>query len=130
MLSLAINTRRGFPQSMGNTISAEDAERRLMGRALARLRERASMTQYEAAVALGMSTQGWQAYEAGKRRFTDDQIASVAKALGYEPDDLMIERARLIGQDPQPRCWKSRLSVAPPWPASTLARARQSASST
>lgn len=101
VLSLAINPALRSPRRMTETMSAEEAERRILGRALAALRDRAGLTQYEAAQQLGISTQAWQMYEGGKRRFTPEQIGKVTAALGNSPEDLMIQRARLLGQEPQ-----------------------------
>lgn len=85
---------------MTETISPEEAERRILGRALAALRERAGLTQFEAGKEAGMSTQAWQMYEAGRRQFTPDQIAKVTKAVSADAEELMVQRARLLGQDP------------------------------
>lgn len=100
MLSLAINQPVRFAPRMAQTISVEEAERRVLGKALAALRDRAGLTQYEAAQALNISTQAWQMYEAGRRKFTPEQIARVTGALGNTPEDLMVQRARILGQEP------------------------------
>jgi transcriptional regulator with XRE-family HTH domain len=87
---------------MANTGSAEQAERQILGRALKALRERAGLKQHEAAAKLGMTVQGWQLYEGGKRRFTEEQKARVTGALGYTPEHLMLERARRLAAPDEP----------------------------
>ncbi len=106
MLLLATPERTRFLPGMAEPISVEQAERRLLGRALAELRRRAgpggkSISQQAAADRLHISVQAWQKYEAGARRFTTAQVAKVTAALGGSPEELMMERARLLGQIPR-----------------------------
>lgn len=95
---------------MSEPSSLEKAERILWGRALRKLRERSGTTIYEAASSIrrqgqkltetptGISAQRWQQFEKGSLQFTADQIARVTAALGSNPDELELERAKLTGQ--------------------------------
>ena len=102
VLSLAITREPYSTRRMATTISAEKAEQQLLGRALKALRLRLGLTQPVAAEALGTSTQNWQKYEAGERRFTDLQVRRLTAALGAEPQELMDQRARILGEGPRP----------------------------
>lgn len=55
------------------------------------------MTQYEASLAAGFSTQNWQMYEAGRRAFSQAQIETLTRAISASPEELMVQRARLLG---------------------------------
>jgi len=70
------------------------AERRLMGAALRRLREQRGLTQTAAADRAGITLQAWGNYENGRRRFSRSLIDKTTTALGFEPEDLLIERTR------------------------------------
>lgn len=80
------------------TTSPDRAEQQLTGQALRNLRDRVGKHQREVAEPLGMSTQAWQKYEAGERRFTLDRIATVLEILGVRQQDLDAERARILGE--------------------------------
>lgn len=86
------------------TLSAREAEQTLMGRALKALRDRMGFTQSQAGAGCAprMTSQAWQKYEAGERRFTRDTIERLTRALGSDPEELSVERARILGEDPPP----------------------------
>lgn len=87
---------------MSQLVAPETAERRLLGRALKALRLRRNMTQPKAAEAMGVTTQAWQKYEAGQRRFTPRQLERITAALGADVEELALERARILGEQPAP----------------------------
>lgn len=66
-------------------------------KAIKRLRQRADITQAEAALRIGQTKQSWQAYEDGKRQviLRIDVQERVARALGVTRDELVEERERL-----------------------------------
>jgi transcriptional regulator with XRE-family HTH domain len=86
------------------TLSPEVAEQRLMGQALRALRERADMSQGAAGQQADptMSSQAWSKYEAGERKFPRDQVTRLTRALGCTPEDLAMERAKILGREPPP----------------------------
>jgi len=94
---LAINERPGSYRRMTMTISTARADQELTGRALRAIRERAGKVQADVARAVGMTTQGWQKYEAGERRFKSDTLEAALNALDTTPEALEFERARLLG---------------------------------
>jgi transcriptional regulator with XRE-family HTH domain len=74
------------------------AEAKLLGKALKVLRERANMTQLDAAKAMGLTTSpGWGKYELGKAKqmFSPGLHRKLVKALGATMDDLVQVRAQL-----------------------------------
>ena len=106
MLSVAERTEVGTIRRMSDeTLSAREAEQRLMGRALKALRERQGRTQGQAggACAPAMTSQAWQKYEAGERKFTRDTIDRLTRAVGANADGLAAERALILGEEPAPR---------------------------
>lgn len=82
---------------MSLTASPERADQEVTGLALKALRDRAGLAQRDIAKPLGISTQAWQKYEAGERRFAPDRVAEVLKVIGASFDDLEIERGRILG---------------------------------
>lgn len=100
MLSLASTPRPRLVLAMPDLAATDVAERLLMGKALAALRRRRGLSQRTAAEGLGVSVQAYQKFEAGQRRFTEAQIGRVTAALGAATEHLMIERARLVGEEP------------------------------
>lgn len=87
---------------MTATISPARAEQELTGRALRAIRERKGLFQADIARAVGMTTQGWQKYEAGERRFKPDVLANALAAMDATGEALEFERARLLGAPPPP----------------------------
>lgn len=94
---------------MSTTITPARAEQELTGKALRAMRERAGLYQADLARAVGMTTQGWQKYEAGERRFRPELLSGALAALGATPEALDFERARLLGA-PEPRASHGGLS--------------------
>jgi transcriptional regulator with XRE-family HTH domain len=72
----------------------------LTGKAIRTLRERAGLKQADIAGALEFSTQAYQKYESGERKFTDEKLPVILEAIGATVTDLEAERARLLGRDP------------------------------
>jgi phage repressor protein C with HTH and peptisase S24 domain len=75
-----------------------------VGRALARLRRRASLTQAAAAERMSMTPQAWQRYERGERQLLlrSDMQARVARAVNATRDELLTEARRGVDDDAQP----------------------------
>jgi transcriptional regulator with XRE-family HTH domain len=102
MLSLAVHNRRPqngwiMPQPVADQPKNDAA--RLLGRALAALRQRAELSQEAAGERAGITGQGWAKYENGKApsiHFPNRQLELTA-ALGFAPADLERERAILAG---------------------------------
>lgn len=83
--------------------SADDeagAQVRALGDALSRLRRERGLSQAEAGRRLGMSSQGWGLYEAGRRSglFRPDVQRRLTAALDATPEDLAL----LVGEMPSP----------------------------
>lgn len=58
------------------------------------------MHQREVAEPLGITTQAWQKYEAGERRYTADRLDRVLQILDATAFDLEAAKARILGQPP------------------------------
>ena len=84
------------------TDAPEVAERKLYGRALKLLRERAEMSQPQAADALGVTLTAWQNYEAGKRQWKPRLLRDTTKAVNATVEDLELLRARLSDEPDLP----------------------------
>ncbi|MND76655.1 hypothetical protein D3C80_683070 [compost metagenome] len=76
------------------------AEGRALGEALAALRRERGLSQAEAGARIGMTSQGWGLYEAGKRPglFRPDIQRRLTGALDATPEDLSL----LLGAAPAP----------------------------
>lgn len=72
-------------------------ERRALGRAIRRVRERKRMTQAQAAQHMGVQDQQWQRWESGERNPRPEKIADIAAAMDVSTEELLAERARVIG---------------------------------
>ena len=77
----------------------ERAEQKLIGRAFKALREKRRLVQGDIAAALNMTTQAWQKYEAGERKFTPDRIQHVLEFLEATNSELEGEKAKILGGD-------------------------------
>lgn len=86
----------------------DDVELKLLGRALANLRDRRGMTQADAGAALatdedpeGMSSQGWGKYEAGQRNglFKPATQRRLTAAIRSTPEELMREFRKLASEE-------------------------------
>jgi transcriptional regulator with XRE-family HTH domain len=77
-----------------------EAEGRALGEALAALRRERGLSQAEAGARIGMTSQGWGLYEAGKRPglFRPDVQRRLTGALDATPEDLAL----LVGAAPAP----------------------------
>lgn len=97
MLSVATAGRtwayRAMPAALND--APEVSERKLVGRALRALRDRAGMTQPEAADAMGVTVAAWQNYEAGKRQWKPALLRDVLAAIGATPEELAMARAHM-----------------------------------
>lgn len=92
----------------------EKTDRQVWGAALRALRLRSGKTLSEASAAYepegytkgdpdkGVSVQRWQQIEKGGVRFTPDQRKRLVKALDASPEELDMERARILGHRPKP----------------------------
>jgi len=72
------------------------AEARALGEALAALRYERGLSQAEAGARVGMTSQGWGLYEAGRRAglFRPDVQRRLTAALDATPEDLALRLAR------------------------------------
>ncbi len=77
------------------TDAPETFERKLYGRALKALRERAEMSQPMAADAMGVTLTAWQNYEAGKRQWKHRLKREAAAAVGATPEDLELAKTEI-----------------------------------
>lgn len=88
---------------MARFISDDDAGAagRALGEALAALRRERGLNQAEAGQRIGMTSQGWGLYEAGKRPglFRPDVQRRLTGALDATPEDLALR----VGAAPAPR---------------------------
>lgn len=77
----------------------QDADAAGLGRALAELRHAAGLSQAEAGARVGMTSQGWGLYEAGKRPglFRPDVQRRLTAALDASVEDLALIVARSAG---------------------------------
>ncbi|MGH7027200.1 helix-turn-helix transcriptional regulator [Brevundimonas sp.] len=77
------------------------AEGRALGEALSALRRERGLSQAEAGQRIGMTSQGWGLYEAGKRPglFRPDVQRRLTGALDATPEDLAL----LVGAAPAPQ---------------------------
>lgn len=98
MLQLAINERRASYRRMSETVSPEQAERTLTANTFKALRKSADKGQKVIADALGISTQAWQKYEAGERRWKPEVIETAMRALGVSREAFENERSRQLGR--------------------------------
>ncbi len=106
----------GHDRRMARFTSDDDAgtEGRALGEALSALRRERGLSQAEAGARIGMTSQGWGLYEAGKRPglFRPDVQRRLTGALDATPEDLAL----LVGVVPAP--------VSPPKPPSDGLQAR------
>lgn len=91
------------PRTPPATLSPDRAEQKLVGQAIANLRERRRLYQRQIAEALGVTTQAYQKYETGERRFTREKLATILGALEMSEEDLELERARILTGSTAPR---------------------------
>ncbi|NBW10421.1 MAG: XRE family transcriptional regulator [Caulobacteraceae bacterium] len=80
----------------------QDSDVRALGEALAGLRRDRGLSQAEAGARLGMTSQGWGLYEAGKRPglFRPDVQRRLTAALDASPEDLALAAARIAADAP------------------------------
>lgn len=113
MLAVAYTSARGqLPFMTEETLAApdDDAEAKALGEALRGLRQRARMSQAEAAAAMGLgSGEAWRVYEIGKAPtiFKPGVQFRLASAVNSTLSELLSERDRITG----------RLNAMPPSPA-------------
>ncbi len=81
-----------------------DSDARRLGEALAALRREARLSQAEAGARVGMTSQGWGLYEAGKRPglFRPDVQRRLTTALGASPEALELKLTPPAAADPAP----------------------------
>ena len=81
-----------------------DDEVRRLGEALARLRRERGLSQAEAGQKVGMTSQGWGLYEAGKRPglFRPDVQRRLTGALDATPEDLALVLGAAASPSPSP----------------------------
>lgn len=81
-----------------------DSDVRRLGEALAALRREAGLSQAEAGERVGMTSQGWGLYEAGKRTglFRPDVQRRLTTALGASPEALILKLGGSARPTPEP----------------------------
>jgi phage repressor protein C with HTH and peptisase S24 domain len=99
--ALAINSEARSFRRMTMTVDPRIAEQRLTGQAFKALRERRGKFQKNIADALGLTTQAWQKYEAGERRWNPETIETALLALGVGREALDAERSKILGLPPR-----------------------------
>lgn len=101
MLSLALDQSATIVRLMPRE-SVDASEQKLLGKALAILRDRAELSRAKAGENYGVSEEGWRKYEAGLAPsiFRPDVQDRLLAAIGATREELMEERARLAGEDP------------------------------
>jgi phage repressor protein C with HTH and peptisase S24 domain len=87
---------------MAFTVKPEIAEQRLVGQVLRRLREDRDLFQSHVAIQLGMTSQAWQKYEAGERKFPREKIDAALEAIGASEEDYASARAKVLGVNRAP----------------------------
>ena len=77
----------------------DDPEANALGQALAALRKGRGLSQAEAGARMGLTSQAWGLYEAGRRpgMFRPDVQRRLTAALDLTPEDLALEMARAPG---------------------------------
>ena len=77
----------------------DDPEANALGQALAALRKGRGLSQAEAGARMGVTSQAWGLYEAGRRpgMFRPDVQRRLTAALDLTPEDLALEMARAPG---------------------------------
>lgn len=80
------------------------AEGRALGEALSALRRERGLSQAEAGQRIGMTSQGWGLYEAGKRPglFRPDVQRRLTGALDATPEDLALVLGAAVSPSPSP----------------------------
>ena len=99
MYALAFNSgARPYGRMTQNPPHIDDQKR--IGSILKRLREGMALTQGDIGPRLGMTTQGYQKYEKGERRFTAERLSAILKAMDVDRETYDLELAREAGQAP------------------------------
>jgi len=108
-LNLALHQLSGMARADEDRI-----EQRLLGRALAQLRNRAQMTQDAAGAAFGVSGQNWQKYESGRAPgvFRPHVQRRLVAAVGATVEELWLARDQIAGSDAGPRLAPSGSKLA------------------
>ena len=77
----------------------DDPEANALGQAFAALRKGRGLSQAEAGARMGVTSQAWGLYEAGRRpgMFRPDVQRRLTAALDLTPEDLALEMARAPG---------------------------------
>lgn len=116
---IEVNSAYAPSGRMPLTTSPERADQKLTGQALRAIREERGMVQGQIAEHLGVTTQAWQKYEAGERKFTEDRLHRVLAILNATLEQLEFEKARLLGAP-------TAKSYAPthPFPINVFGRSR------
>lgn len=90
----------------------EEYEAQRLGDALANLRRERGLSQAEAGARIGMTSQGWGLYEAGKRAglFRPDMQRKLTSALDATPEDLLLVAGAHLAPAPTARPLPDSLS--------------------
>lgn len=74
----------------------------MLGEALRRLRQRAGLSQAEAAAKADIVEISWRRYEKGVRGVSLDKLIELAEKIGFDREALMAERAAVSSGTPAP----------------------------
>ncbi|WP_309628759.1 helix-turn-helix transcriptional regulator [Brevundimonas sp.] len=85
------------------------SEQKSLGEALKRLRQRAGISQAEAADRAQIVEITWRRYEKGMRGVTLDKLIELVQAIGFDRDTLLMEQAAVVGGSPAPQTARSHL---------------------
>lgn len=104
MMAVAATRRSEFRSHMATDTRQPTTQEqaRAIGAALKALRDRADLTQEQAAERMGVTRQGWQKYEAEGKPVVlrTDMQDRLAAAIGLTREDLLRERDRQAGSEP------------------------------
>lgn len=104
MKRLALRPGAGHGGGMSAAKDHAGPEARLLGEALAALRRERGLSQAEAGQRIGMTSQGWGLYEAGRRPglFRPDVQRRLTGALDLTPEDLALKTLAAADGPPAP----------------------------
>lgn len=87
-------------------------EQKSLGEALKRLRQRAGLSQAEAAERAQIVEITWRRYEKGMRGVTLDKLIELSQAIGFDRDVLLMEQASVLGGVAGPQTARAHMDRA------------------
>jgi transcriptional regulator with XRE-family HTH domain len=101
VLGLAAPRLRSSYGVMAMSTPPDLNEQQITGRVIRAIRVSLDRSQGDVAARLGMTSQGFQKYEAGERKFTHERMRAILEALGVTEAEYEIHRARVVGGTPR-----------------------------